>query len=126
MNDVLLFQVEQDASVSDASPHIVNIGRLVEVSLQCHIYLSFHTEELISALVVNGRLKRLAPFLNDSAVITYLRITTGIPKHIEISNHYFCCLSTFTQLDIISRISQCFVSCDFFYVYTYILFPDHI
>ena len=25
------FQVEQDASVNDATPHIVNIGRMVEV-----------------------------------------------------------------------------------------------
>lgn len=27
-----ILQVEQDASVSEASPHIVNIGRMVEVS----------------------------------------------------------------------------------------------
>ena len=30
-NNVLYFQVEQDAPVSDASPHIANIGRMVEV-----------------------------------------------------------------------------------------------
>lgn len=27
------FKVEQDSSVNDASPHIANIGRMVEVSI---------------------------------------------------------------------------------------------
>lgn len=38
--EYLGFQVEQDSSVNDASPHIANIGRMVEVSTVALITLS--------------------------------------------------------------------------------------
>ena len=52
------FQVEQDASVNDASPHIVNIGRMVEVRCLLHNYShlrSFLSPEFKVSLATSPR-----------------------------------------------------------------------
>ena len=39
----MIFQVEMDSAVTDASPHIANIGRMVEVlSRSIYIYIKIY------------------------------------------------------------------------------------
>ena len=79
-------QNEHDASVSDASPHIVNIGKMVEVSSIYTFHIYFHgTDSKFTPT------KRLEPLLTQNqtslSLLLHVSLTNNlVPKCLTLWN----------------------------------------
>ena len=71
-------QTEHDSSVSDASPHIVNIGKMVEVSSINTFHIYFHATDSKSTTTL-----RLEPLLTQNQTSLNEQFTAKIFDTLE-------------------------------------------